>query len=620
LTSFDYQSGGNMPRVVIAFVLSVLLASLCRAQTTVDTVLTMSDGAKLDLLYCIPSTAPPAAGYPGVVIVHGFQGSKESVRANAVDYAKLGYVTLGYSVRGQGGSEGEFDFFTSERVLADLKAMIDFTKALPGVNDDRVGVLGGSQGGIHAWAAAAHHLGARAVASIIANGRFEEDWAANNAMNWTFARAIAFATGVRFKPGLKDSINLATTTGNIDWVKRYLEQYSTRNLEPAVTTPTMIAVSYFDGFFNPSSALRQFVRIPAPKRMFLYPAQHSLPDDPQTYDHVVNAITRWFNYWLKDDQSERNIVSQDSAVIMFDGATAEAHVFSLADSTYWLNPPAAPPAGLSARTWYLSNSGLTDTAPADGQKAFTYVNILGGTTLAYRTAPFAADQRIAGTFGQATLASDGTAAMYQVNLQLFDIDPSTGKSLPVTRGHYEFKQNVSGVRDVATFELNTVSHTVRAGHVLEAHVHGGIPVAPNATNDFGNVVLGPVSNSNNTMYYGGAQPSRFTLYFHDANATGVEQTTAAVSPGVISIYPNPLGGASASGSERATIRVAQVSPAMRLTICDALGRVVSVIDAGESRPGAHSFSVDVSALPAGFYRVVLADGARLARRSLVVVR
>ena len=106
----------------------VLFSVNAVAQRTVDTVLTMSDGAKLELLYCIPTTPPPASGYPGIVLVHGFQGSKESVRANANEYAMLGYVTLGYSVRGQGGSEGEFDFFTSQRILADLKAMIDFTK------------------------------------------------------------------------------------------------------------------------------------------------------------------------------------------------------------------------------------------------------------------------------------------------------------------------------------------------------------------------------------------------------------------------------------------------------------------------------------------------------------
>jgi predicted acyl esterase len=614
------MTGKNpMQRVLIALMFVLMLITAAGAQSTVDTVLAMSDGIKLELLYCTPPSPPPSNGYPGIVIVHGFQGSKENVRANAVDYAKLGYVTLGYSVRGQGGSEGEFDFFTSERVLADLKEMIDFTKALPNVNRDRIGVLGGSQGGIHAWAAAAHHLGARAVASIIANGRFEENWVANDAMNWTFARTIAVTT-TRLKPGMKDSINLATTSGNISWVKELLGRYSTRDLESAVTTPTLIAVSYFDGFFNPSSALRQFARIPAPKRIFLYPGAHNLPGDGPTSNHVLTAIARWFNYWLKDDQSDSRILSEDSSVVMFDAATNEAQVFALRDSACWLNAPSSLPARLSARTWYLASGGLSNTEPAPGQKSFSYANILGSTPVTFRTTPFDNDLQIAGTFGRATLASDGSATMYQLNLLLFDIDPATGKTLPVTRGHYEYKQNTSGPQDVASFELNTVAHTVKAGHLLEARIHGGIGLVPNASNDFGNVVLGPVQNSTNTIYFGGNQPSSFTLYFLDKTSTGIEETASRPVATALSMFPNPVGPGSFSGSDRATVQFMNQSQNVHLALYNVLGREMATLVSGDCRPGSHQLAFDAASFPAGQYHLVLRDGQRLSRRLIVVMK
>ena len=605
-------------RTTVVFFLFLCISA--RAQTTVDTILTMSDGARLEMLYCTPSLPPIGPGYPGIVLVHGFQGSKEDVRSMAEQYASLGYVTLGYSVRGQGGSEGEFDFFTSERILGDLKAMIDFTKALPDVNPDRIAVMGGSQGGIHAWAAAAHHLGVRTVVSIVANGRFEEDWVANNALNWTFARTIAVTT-TRLKQGMKDSVNLATTTGDLSWISNLLEQYSTRERETAVTAPVFIGVSYFDGFFNPSSALRQFARIPSPKRIFLYPAGHAFPGDIPTYNFLNTSILRWLNYWLKDNASDSQIISADSAVVMFDAATNKAHIFALRDSAYWLHAPATVPANLSSRTWYFSSAGLDTTPPAvAGQKSFSYANILGSTPVTYRTPAFTSDALIAGTFGSASLTSDGTATIYQLNLQLFDVDPSNGKALPVTRGHYEYKQNTFGKQDVSSFALNTVCHTIKAGHVLEARVHGGIPLIPNTANDFGNVVLGPVQNSTNTLFYGGSQPSQLTLYFIDESISAIAANTRSAQPSEVAIYPNPCGIGSGSRTDDVTIHFANSQRSVTIAVYDNLGRRVSTMFTGTLSPGRYERSFNTSTLPGGLYHLVMNDGGQASSHRFIVVK
>ena len=182
----------HFPAIFIVLLL-VFPTGPTRAQSVVDTTLIMDDGVRIDALYVLPATPPPAEGHPAILLVHGFGGSKNNNRNLAVAYARAGYAATAYSVRGQGASEGQFEFFASPRILDDLRASLVFTSALPGVDARRIAVVGGSQGGLHAWNAAAFDMGARCVVSMIANGRLEENWLENDALNWTFAAEIGRA-------------------------------------------------------------------------------------------------------------------------------------------------------------------------------------------------------------------------------------------------------------------------------------------------------------------------------------------------------------------------------------------------------------------------------------------
>ena len=602
-------------------ILFCLVPLTLTAQTQKDTILTMSDAVVLDALYIVPASPPPAGGYPAIVFVHGFSGSKEDVRSWALSYAQRGYVTSGYSVRGQGGSGGEFDFFTSERVLADLKAVIDFTKALPDVRADRVAVAGGSQGGIHAWAAAAAHLGVRTVVSMIANGRFEENWVENNAMNWTFARAISIAP-VRFKPGLKDSINAAIQTGNLTFVRQMLTGYSTTTLESAVDIPVAIMCSYFDGFFNQSAALRQFARIPTAKRIVLYPGGHATPSVPAQRAYTENLQNLWFEYWLKDAVEHASVASPDSAVMMFDATTNLPHMYALQDSALWLRPTTPMPSGLASTTYFFTPSGLSETPPgAPAQSTITYVNGLGSTPVTYRTKPFSSDAVIAGSSGSAVLSADGTGNQYQMVLSLFDIDSKTGAALPLSRGFTQIPANIFGTRDALSFQLTSVAATIRAGHLIEARVHGGIGLIPNTQNEFGNYVLGPVQNSVNTLFMGGTTPSHFTLHFLSGTVSTASPVMAPADALVLEPnYPQPFGGT--GGTENTTVLrfMTRTAPAS-LRVYDNLGRLVSTLFEGMTESGEHTAAFDAAGLPSGVYHAVLSDSeGRLVSRRMVVAR
>ncbi|MBI5645472.1 MAG: alpha/beta fold hydrolase [Ignavibacteriae bacterium] len=586
-------------RLYSLFILVFLVCITGHSQTARDTLVLMNDGVTLDALYVLPTTPAPTGGFPALVWVHGFAGSKEENRSYAQAYAARGYICVAYSVRGQGASGGEFDFFTSPRVTADLKAFIDMAAALPGANPERVGVIGASQGGIHAWSAAAHNLGARAVVSIIANGRFDENWLENNALNWTFASAIVAAT-IRFSPGAKDSVNRAISTGNYAYLRSMLGGYTTTGLESATSTPTLILVSYFDGFFNQSSALKQFARIAGPKRIVTYPGGHALPSHPIQRSFVTQLQDRWLEYWLKDQIGLGSVAGSDSAVIMYDAITNLPHVYSLRDSAIWLGTSAPLPGNISPRTFYPSNGVLELSAPtASETRTISYSRVTGSTPLVYRSEPLAQDMVLGGRPCEVQIMANGSGASYQVVANLYDFDPATGKSAQLARGHYQVASNTSGDERLR-FALTSVAATIRAGHRLELRIHGGMALFPGA-NDFGNYVLGPVDPSTNTVYLGGTDPSNLTVYTI-TGPTGIDASAQLPNTPQLGVHPNPVG-LTASPWVTVTLPFAQ-SDIFQLELYDALGRRMTHSIQSDSRLPS-TIQINTTSLSNGIYTVLV---------------
>ncbi|GAA3796704.1 alpha/beta fold hydrolase [Sphaerisporangium flaviroseum] len=106
---------------------------------------------------------PPAGGgkAPVVLLAHGFGGSKESVRAEAVRTAEEGYAVLTWSARGFGASTGQIALNSPDYEVKDVRQLIDWVARRPEVlldsaGDPRLGVAGGSYGGAISLMAAAY--------------------------------------------------------------------------------------------------------------------------------------------------------------------------------------------------------------------------------------------------------------------------------------------------------------------------------------------------------------------------------------------------------------------------------------------------------------------------------
>jgi predicted acyl esterase len=591
--------------------LLLALSFTLHAQTVHESTVTMSDGITLDALFCRPSSAAPAGGYPAVLLVHGFGGSKNNVRSLAQSFSRIGYVTVGYSVRGQGASGGQFDFFTSDRILADLRGMIDYTAGLEQVNAERIAVMGGSQGGLHAWMAAAFDMPVRTVVSIIANARFRENWLENNALNWIFSNA-ALTSGVRFDPATLNLLQQAQQSGRYDAVRDFLTQYSTNALETEVEIPVAVIVSAHDIFFNQNAAIRQFANVPTPSRFILYPGEHDLPSDPEQNTYVLDVIDRWLRYWLKDEVAYADVASPDSAVVHFDGATGERRVFSRDDEGLWLTPDLSHP-DIDELTLYFSNRGLMRDKPLNsGQSPVTYAPLLGSQAAVFRTEPMTQDLVLAPFSGIVSLYSSASGTSYQMNVSLFDLDP-LGRRTPIGRGHMQVDAN-TGTRQLLQFELTRVLHTVRAGHVIEAQLHGGVPLIPDFSTHFGNIVFPPRVLSENVLSWGGDAASMLRLYTLGA---GVTSTAILSTPSDMYLgvnYPNPFNASTFLPLQLAAARH------VRVRVFSSAGREVAVLHDGMLDAGRHALLFEAGGLPSGIYFCRVESEALMLQRQIVLLR
>ena len=114
---------------------------------------TMDDGVPIAFTRYTPDGAAPAAGRPGVLVLHGLAGNRGSMDAVAGAFANAGYSVLAYDARGHGASGGEITL-AGPREVADLRALRNAFAARPEVSDT-IGAWGISYGGGQVWNALA---------------------------------------------------------------------------------------------------------------------------------------------------------------------------------------------------------------------------------------------------------------------------------------------------------------------------------------------------------------------------------------------------------------------------------------------------------------------------------
>ena len=103
--------------------------------------------------------------YPIVLLLHGFTGSRNELPILGVEgdffyartarmLAEQGFASLRIDFIGSGESDGEWAETTFSSQIADAQAAVDYLPNLDGIDPERIGIIGLSQGGLVASAVA----------------------------------------------------------------------------------------------------------------------------------------------------------------------------------------------------------------------------------------------------------------------------------------------------------------------------------------------------------------------------------------------------------------------------------------------------------------------------------
>ncbi len=105
----------------------------------------LSQGQRMEGSLFLPENLVGATG--AVVFLHGMTSSEKNYIPIAEKLADIGLVGLTVNLRGHGSSEGEFNKLTVNNGVEDAIAVYDFLSNLHFVDQNRIGVCGGSLGG-----------------------------------------------------------------------------------------------------------------------------------------------------------------------------------------------------------------------------------------------------------------------------------------------------------------------------------------------------------------------------------------------------------------------------------------------------------------------------------------
>ena len=131
--------------VVFASFVALVAAGRASAFTQQDLSLSMSDGVQIAATLYEPSNAPPPAGYPAVVALHGLGGKRQDLDFLAQAFANS-FAVLTFDQRGHGQSGGLVSI-DGPREIADLREIHDWLAARPEIDRSRIGAWGLSLGG-----------------------------------------------------------------------------------------------------------------------------------------------------------------------------------------------------------------------------------------------------------------------------------------------------------------------------------------------------------------------------------------------------------------------------------------------------------------------------------------
>ena len=288
-----------MKRLLLVAVVALLWAAPAQAFSKQTGTRTMSDGTSIAYDLYEPDGAAPAGGWPGVVVLHGLGGSKDSMASVATIFVSQGYAALAYSARGHATSTGDIEL-AGPKETSDERAMFAYFTGLPEVSDTQVGAWGISYGGGQTWNGVAAGIPYKAAEVVETwTDLYNALWPQNVARKGIVA---GFASAVIARsPLIAQYQNDALNSTNMGALKTLLDARSSLPQLGGVKTPMYMFQGRVDYAFDVTQASAAYARLTGPKH--LYVGQFGHP--PSTFpgpdaDYVFAQGVAWFDRYLKN--------------------------------------------------------------------------------------------------------------------------------------------------------------------------------------------------------------------------------------------------------------------------------------------------------------------------------
>ena len=276
--------------------------------TKTDTKVTMSDGVQIAVSYFQPVGAPPAGGWPAVMLLHGLGETRNtsdfvnwSPNSMAAQYlAPEGYAVLTYDARAHGDSGGQFTL-DGPRELADFRELLTWLTTQHPVDARHVGAYGASYGGGVLWKAAVDGLPLAAIVPTATWTDLNEALAPQGLVRAGIV--LGFSQDIpqdRYGPDERQLLSDALAERNIPELEAYTASRSTRTQLGSVRIPTFMLQGRRDFAFDANQAIAAYKRIRGPKRLYIGDFGHTpAANPPDEFAYLANEVRAWFDRFLK---------------------------------------------------------------------------------------------------------------------------------------------------------------------------------------------------------------------------------------------------------------------------------------------------------------------------------
>jgi esterase/lipase len=287
-------------RLLVVAVAALLWAAPAQAFSKQSGFRTMSDGVQIAYDLYEPDGTAPAAGWPGVVALHGLGGTKDSMAPVADVFVSHGYAVLAYTDRGHGTSGGDAGLADSTDIATE-RALVAWFEGLPEVSNTQVGAWGISYGGGQAWNGLAAGIPYKAAEVV-------ETWTDLLSALWPQDVAksgivLGFAKSIDGRSPLIAAVESdAIHSTNMPALKLLADSRSSYAQLPKITTPVYMFQGRVDYAFDVTQALNGYNRIAGPKHLYVGQFGHppsSFPGPDVTY--VLSQGLAWFDHYLKGE-------------------------------------------------------------------------------------------------------------------------------------------------------------------------------------------------------------------------------------------------------------------------------------------------------------------------------